>query len=214
MDAAAAKKFLVEARDEQTSYAVAKLAALTPGVIYSPQRLYNRLEERLEDRGVDQAKAKRLAIFIMAFADGAIKLGSEGAAGKIFIGGHSSSGVPTGDWEIDFERTGVEITPDEQTLEAIEVLTTQEPEVLRKTLSRLIDTTEMTFVLPVEEMRNFTIEDSATIGAGSLKDVITVGESVKLAGFLMRPGGGTGDIVQIRVERVEVEPEKDTPTLH
>lgn len=208
MNTEEAEKHLMIAGDEMASYAVAALAALTPGVHYTPQPMYDRIEQNLGQRLPESLPIKHLmlGVFALVNAGAALPETHDGAVLKVI--GHSTRNEATGeweetgDWEFDVERAQFVIEPDALTLEAVEALSGLPADDLRPVLGRIIDSVQMTMVSSEAPYENFDLSAAARILCGDLRKVINAGESVRFTGAVMRPGNADVHIVQMRVNRL------------
>lgn len=216
MNTEEAEKHLMRAGDEMASYAVAALAALTPGVHYTPQPMYDRIEQNLGQRLPESLPIKHLMIGVFALVNSGAVIAETYNRAELKIIGHSTRDEATGeweetgDWEFDVERAHFVIEPDALTLEAVEALSGLPADELRPVLGRLIDSVQMTMVTSEATYENCNLGAAARILCGDLRKVINAGESVRLTGAVMRPGKADGYIVRMRVSRLGFDSEPRT----
>lgn len=207
-----AEKTIETLPDDQIQVAISKLAVKTPGIHYSPGRMYAQLEDRLQNRGVTSAGVKDIMLFVIAATNAIGDLEPDVTNGKVTIEGHSKGDIKTGDWAVSFKRQAylTEVAPETQ--DCVDALESVDPEHLRKILGRLIDKTEMGFVI-AENSFDTDISGASKIAAGVLHEVLEAGESINLSSLLMRPGSQNAQLIMMTVDRLNMEPTGGEPTL-
>lgn len=199
--------------DEGISWAVARLAALTPGIVYTPGAMKERIRERLAPNDINEDDLNLLMISVGAIANGAvmnIEHDPSTSGATIRMGDVTYEGGNIGDWEVDYDIFPFIIEPETDTEEAAEVLSKLHHEDLRATLGRLIDKTWMTFVADEKTYVSATGKNVNGIAAIALRKVLEPGSGLDLNAVLIRPGESGGSTVNMKITRISApDPEHD-----
>lgn len=207
---------------EQATYAVSKLAVLTPDVMYSPLARYDYLKEMDGFKGSPDLddKIKTFIMMIGLVGDAFSKYPDDQSSVDVTINGLTDKNEATGNWSIDAIKARVELNPTEKTLEAVKVLSEMDPKDLRTVLGRIVDTTVITTVHSQEVLDKFKnhiempLAQSMGLVCNEVSKFIGDKDSLTFGTLSVRPGEDSGTLVSFEVMRNNPAPNKQAEDNH